>query len=62
MSVGFARERLGYDKMPTEKEMEGFAKKLAKETKLKILDIHEFSRAIVLGKNKKDLKIKKKQI
>ena len=39
-----------------------FAKKLEKELKkekYKILDVHKFSRAIVLGKNKKDLKIKK---
>lgn len=62
MSVGFARERLGYNMMPDEKEMLDFAKRLVKELKkekYKILDIHEFSRAIVLGKNKKDLKIKK---
>ena len=62
MSVGFARERLGYERMPNDKEMFEFSKKLAKETGLKILDAHEFSRAIVLGKNKKDLKIKKKDI
>ncbi len=62
MSVGYARERLGYDMMPDEKEMLNFAKKLEKtlkKEKYKILDIHKFSRAIVLGKNKKDLKIKK---
>ena len=62
MSVGFARERLGYDKMPDYEEMKDFAKKLSKETGLKILDTHEFSRAIVLGKNKEDLKIKEKDI
>ncbi len=61
MSVGFARARLGYDMMPDDKEMMDFAKKIEKELKkekYKILDVHEFSRAIVLGKNKKDLKIK----
>jgi len=62
MSVGFARERLGYDRMPDNEEMLDFSKKLAKETGLKILDTHEFSRAIVVGKSKKDLKIKKKEI
>jgi tRNA wybutosine-synthesizing protein 1 len=62
MSVGFARERLGYDKMPDDKEMLNFSKKLAKETGLKILDTHEFSRAVVLGKKKGDLKIKKNRI
>jgi len=62
MSVGFARKRLGYEMMPNDKEMLEFAEKLVKalkKEKYKILDIHEFSRAIVLGKNKKDLKIKK---
>ena len=62
MSVGFARERLGYDRMPNDKEMLEFSKKLSKETRLKILDTHERSRAIVLGKSKRDLKIKKKEI
>ena len=62
MSVGFARERLGYEKMPTDKDMMDYAKKLLKETRFKILDTHEFSRAIVLGKDKKKLKIKKKEI
>jgi len=62
MSVGFARERLGYEMMPTYEEMLEFAKKLAQELKkekYKMLDVHEFSRAIVLGKNKNELKIKK---
>ena len=62
MSVGFARQRLGYDRMPTEKEMIIFVKKLAKETGLKLLDKHERSRAYVLGKNKADMKIKKEEI
>ncbi len=63
MSVGFARERLGYDRMPTHNEMLEFAKKLEKElggTGYKLQDMHEASRAYVLCKNKKDLKIKKK--
>ncbi len=59
MSVGFARQRLGYDRMPTHEEMKSFAQKLAEETGLKILDEHERSRAIVLGKDKSELKIKK---
>ncbi len=67
MSVGFARKRLGYDRMPNYEEMIDFAKKLEKELqntglKYKILDKHEHSRAIVLGKNKKDLKIREDQI
>ncbi len=58
MSIGFARQRLGYDKMPTHKEMKNFAEKLAKVTGLKILDEHERSRVIVLGEDKSKLKIK----
>ena len=64
MSVGFARERLGYEKMPTNKEMEEFIELLLKELgkDWKLLDSHEFSRAYVLGRDKKNLKIKKSEI
>jgi len=68
MSVGFARERLGYERMPTDKEMEDFIGILLKELKqiglgeYKLLDSHEFSRAYVLGKDKKELKIKASEI
>ena len=48
--------------MPTEKEMKAFSEKLAKETGLKILDSHEHSRVFLLGKNKKDMKIRKGEI
>ncbi len=58
MSVGFARERLGYDRMPTHKEMKIFVEKLATATRLKVLDSHERSRAWVLGKDMGKLKIK----
>ncbi len=58
MSVGFARERLGYDRMPTDEEMQEFVKKLADATGLKFLDSHIRSRAYVLGKDKENLKIK----
>jgi tRNA wybutosine-synthesizing protein 1 len=57
MSVGFARERLGYDRMPDNKEMKEFVEKLSEKTGLNILDSHEFSRAWVLGKDKEKLKI-----
>jgi len=62
MSVGFARKRLGYDRMPWHEDVLDFAKKLAKETELKILDKHYYSRAVVLGNDKKELRIKKNQI
>lgn len=64
MSVGFARKRLGYERMPADKEMEEFIEVLLRELgkEWKLLDKHEFSRAYVLGKNKKELKIKNNQI
>jgi len=60
MSVGFARERLGYDKMPRFEEMLEFVKSLEKELEsegYKLLDFHKYSRAFVLGRNKDLLKI-----
>jgi tRNA wybutosine-synthesizing protein 1 len=67
MSVGFARKRLSYEKVPNNKEMENFIEILLKELKkigedFKLLDKHENSRAYVLGKNKKELKIKEEEI
>ncbi len=64
MSVGFARKRLGYERMPTNREMEYFIDILLKElgNGWKLLDRHENSRAYVLGNSKKDLKIKDNQI
>ncbi|MCW8965504.1 MAG: 4-demethylwyosine synthase TYW1 [Candidatus Pacearchaeota archaeon] len=57
MSVGFARERLGYERMPTNEEMKEFCDKLSQATGLKILDSHERSRAYVLGNNAEALLI-----
>lgn len=62
MSVGYSRERLGYEKMPSYEEMKKFCEELTREIGLKVLDSHEFSRAFILGKNKKSLKIKKNEI
>lgn len=61
MSVGFARERMGYDMMPTHEEMLGFISKLQKElegTGYILQDEHEPSRAYVLAKSKNDLMIR----
>jgi len=58
MSVGFARERLDYERMPWHKDVLEFAEKLATATDLKILDEHERSCAVVLGRDKNLLKIK----
>lgn len=52
MSLGYARQRLGYETMPSMKEIESFAKRLAKKTGYIILDKHLPSRIILLGKNK----------
>lgn len=62
MSIGFARERLGYDRMPSFEEMLKFVKSLEKELKsegYKLLDSHEYSRAFVLGEDKEELRIRK---
>ena len=63
MSVGYSRKRLGYEKMPSHEEVVEFGKKLEKELKeerYKILDEKKESRVIVLGRNKKYLKILQK--
>jgi len=62
MSVGYARKRLGYEKMPNWKEVQDYAKLIAKAINYKILDKHEFSRVVLLGKSKKDMKIKGNEI
>jgi tRNA wybutosine-synthesizing protein 1 len=64
MSVGFARNRkgMGYESMPTHEEIKDYAKKLQdalREDKYKILDEHEYSRVVLIGKNKNKMKIKK---
>jgi len=58
MSVGYARRRLAYERMPLHPEIREFAKKLSKSAKLKILDEKKESRVVLLGKSKKNLKIK----
>lgn len=62
MSIGFARRRLGYERMPTHKEIIKFAKKIEDLTDYKVLDEQEFSRVCVLGKNKEELRIKREEI
>jgi len=59
MSVGFARERMGYDKMPWHYEVKRFGESLVKELKggWKVLDEEERSCVLVLGKNKRMMKI-----
>ncbi len=57
MSVGSSRKRLSYDRMPLHSEIREFAKRIAKSANLKLLDEKKESRVVLLGKNKKNLKI-----
>jgi len=62
MSVGFARQRLGYERMPTHKEIVDFSKEILKFLpEYKFLDEKKESRVVLLGKNKADMKIKKSE-
>jgi len=63
-SIGHARARMGYDKMPWFKDVNEYAKKILKELQKtdanwKILGSEERSCVVVIGKSKKDMKIKK---
>lgn len=58
MSTGFSRQRLGYEKMPWHKEIREFSEKLAKLSGLKVLDEKKESCVVLLGRNKKKMKIK----
>ena len=59
MSVGFARERIPYEKMPLHKDMVDFSKKLLNFLpEYKMLDEKKESRVVLLGTSKEDMKIK----
>lgn len=65
MSVGFARQRLGYERMPLHSEIKEFSKKLLnflKSEKYNFLDEKIESRVVLLGKSKRDMKIKRGEI
>jgi wyosine [tRNA(Phe)-imidazoG37] synthetase (radical SAM superfamily) len=65
MPLGYARARLGYEKMPFFEDLKKFAGALAKATGYIVLDKHIPSKIILLGKNKeakKRMKIKKSEI
>ena len=62
MSVGFARQRLGYERMPYHKDIVDFANAILKFLpEYKFLDEKKESRVVLLGKDKKDMMIKKNQ-
>jgi tRNA wybutosine-synthesizing protein 1 len=48
ISVGFARKRLGYERMPTFEEVMEYAEKIARATKYKIEDCDKLSKVILV--------------
>lgn len=64
MAIGYSRYRLGYEKMLSHKEIKDYSKLLTKELKsgYKILDDHKLSRVVLIGKDKRKMKIQKKEI
>ena len=58
MSVGFSRQRLGYERMPFHEDILKFSRELARLSGLRILDEKKESRVVLLGKDKDKMKIK----
>jgi tRNA wybutosine-synthesizing protein 1 len=62
MSVGYARQRLEYKRMPRHWEIQEFSNKLLKKLPgYKFLDDKKESRVVLLGKTRKSMKIKRKE-
>jgi len=64
-SLGYSRKRMGYSKQPFHKEVKDFSLKIEEELKkdgYKILGEEILSCVVILGKNKKDMRIKKEEI
>jgi len=62
-SLGYSQQRINYKLMPTHEEIRNFAKELLKYLqKYKFLDEKKESRVVLLGKSKKGVKIKKREI
>lgn len=66
MSVGFSRSRkgMGYDTMPTHEEVRDYAERIAIGigNGYKILNEHERSRVVLIGKDKMGMKIQKGEV
>jgi len=63
MCVGFANQRIPYNKMPYHKDIVEFSKKILEFLpEYKILDEKKESRVLLLGKDKKDMKIKPNEL
>ena len=62
-SLGYSQQRINYKLMPTHQEIVVFSKELLKYLSgYKFLDEKNESRVVLLGKSKKDMKIKRKEI
>lgn len=57
MHVGFSRLRLGFENMPTHKEVQEFAAELAKEMGYNVLDESLESRVVLLSRLEKPIKL-----
>jgi len=57
MHVGFSRLRLGFENMPTHREVQEFAAKLAKEMGYNILDESPESRVVLLSRLEEPMKL-----
>jgi tRNA wybutosine-synthesizing protein 1 len=66
MAIGFSRDRkgMGYDKMLSHKEIKEYSKKLSRElgNSYKIIAEHKLSRVVLIGKDRKRMRIKKSEI
>ena len=62
VALGCSKEKLGEKRMPTHREIKEFAEKIATLTERNVLGEKEESRVVLLGKDKKSMKIKKKEI
>lgn len=64
MAIGFSRERLGYDLMLSHSEIKEYTKRLSKKLGkgYKILDEHKLSRVVLIGKDRKRMRIRKEEI
>lgn len=63
MCVGFANQRIPYNKMPYHKDIVEFSKKILEFLpEYKILDEKKESRVLLLGKNKSEMKIKPNEL
>jgi len=56
MHVGFSRLRMGYNNMPTHREIRNFAAQLAREMGYNILDEAPESRVVLLSRLEKPIK------